>query len=79
MYDSCTTVAVLARSYTTSGIAVSGGYVYWSDGYKGTISRTAVDGSQTDVIASDAIYVGPSIVGDAMFYSINDEIKVIGL
>jgi hypothetical protein len=70
---------VLANSYNNSGIAVSDGYVYWSDGYKGTIYRTAIDGLQTDAVADDAIYIGPSIVGDSLFYSIDDEIKAIDL
>jgi hypothetical protein len=66
-----TSTWVVATGYQiTSGIAVSGSYLYWSDGFKNTISRTSLDGSETKVLADDTLEVGPVANGDSLFYGV---------
>jgi hypothetical protein len=63
---------LVAQGYAiTSGIAVSDSYVYWTDGYKNTISRSAANGSETKILADDSFSVGPVLSGDSVFYCVD--------
>lgn len=44
-------VVLASRQEDPGGIAVSNGYVYWTDGHKGTISKVQVEGGNVTIIA----------------------------